>query len=132
MKTSITNFMSFKHNKKNFLVVFISLVYLVFSCCYVAKCQKISSLLLTKNTQSILQKTKPQKKAAKHGAGNFMTRPRVISHGNKINSTLVAILVLSCLFIGFNNRQEYRLPFFVYFKRLYSIDLIVTFGNLKI
>jgi len=132
MKTSIVNFTSFKHKNKSFLVVFITLVYLFFSCCYVTKCQKTTSLMLPQNTQSILQKSEHPKKAAKHGAGNFMTRPRVISHGNKINSTFVAILVLSCLFIGINNRQEYRLPFFVYFKRLYSINLIVTFGNLKI
>ena len=132
MNTSIINSKFFKGKNKNFLIVFITLVYLVFSCCYVTKCQKIPSLLLSENTKSILQKAEPKKKAEKHSTGNFMTRPRVISHSNKINSTFVATLVLSCLFIGFNNRPEYRLPFFVNFKRLYSIDLIVTFGNLKI
>lgn len=132
MKTSIINFMSFNYSSKNFLILFTSLVYMIFCCGYVTKCPKISSLLLTKPTQSAQQKSKSQKKAVKHGTGNFMTRPRVISHGNKVNSILVAMLILSCLFIGFNNRQEYRLPFFVYFKRLYSINLIVAFGMLKI
>ncbi|MEO3405804.1 hypothetical protein AAFN85_17965 [Mucilaginibacter sp. CAU 1740] len=61
-----------------------------------------------------------------------MSRPRVISHDVKTPGTFCAIIILSCLFIGFNNKWGYNLPLVVYFKQLYSRDLVVSLGNLKI
>lgn len=110
------------------------MVYLIFSCCYVTKCPKLGMLPVSvhKGHTTVQKAPKQGQKKTKHPAGTFLSRPRVISHHNKIPGTVCVILVLSCLFLGFNNKWEYILPFTVYFKQLYSPDLVVSLGNLKI
>ncbi len=118
-----------------FSIGIISLVYLVFSCGYVTKCTKSVFPFLTGHSSSLhaTHQDKPEVKASKHTVfGNFLTRPRVISHKNQIAPALVAIVALSCFFLGYNNKKEYFFPILVYFKIPYSFNLLIAFGNFRI
>lgn len=126
--------MSLKYITGKFSILFISLIYFVFSCCYVTRCQRTNSLFIFgHSSHNALHVAKRQNRTFKHSdIGKFPTRPRVIEHNNKISSGFIAIIVLSCLFLGFNNRKEYYFPFIVYFKRLYSPNLILSLGSFRI
>ncbi|AYL98301.1 hypothetical protein HYN43_024775 [Mucilaginibacter celer] len=126
--------MHLKYTRHKSLIFLVSLVYLVFSCCYVTKCPKFGTLSAPAfKVHSTIQKAPTQaQKKTKHPAGTFMSRPRVISHDIKIPGTFCAIIILSCLFIGVYNKRDYYYPFIVHFKQLYCPDLVISLGNLKI
>jgi hypothetical protein len=126
--------MHLRYTRYKSFIVLISMVYLMFSCLYVTRCPKFEQVTASIHQgHSTIQKAPTQaQKKVKHPAGNFMSRPRVISHDNKTPGTFCAIVILSCLFIGFNNKWGYNFPVIVYFKQRYSPDLVVALGNLKI
>lgn len=110
-----------------------SLVYLIFSCCYVTKCPKFGiSALKHKGGPTLQKAATPAEKKSKHPAGNFLSRPRVISHDNKTPGIFCLVLILSSLFIGFNNKRHYSYLPVAHFKYLYRPDLVISLGNLKI
>jgi len=126
--------MSLKYIFSKFLILFVAFIYFIFSCGYVTKCKKTTDQFIFSHHKSCdLHLPKRETQSVKHSAtGNFLTRPRVISQDNKIVSKFVAVVVLSCLFIGFNNKKEYFYPFIFDFNRHYSSNLVVILGSLRI